>query len=200
MPLVDVLRDDEVHLAVLVLEQHEHDPLRGRRPLPRDREAGEGDRRAVRRLVQLGARERPPRAGAAGAASADGPDGEARLPVVGEHPLPAREVGERGGLGGRVERERELLRLAPRALDRPRPGREPELPEEVAARGPKPSQAPPRTSASSASRETVPAGRGRRRPGTARSRSRSASSASASSFPTDETYASPTRTACDDAL
>ena len=59
VPLVDLLRDDEVHLAMLVLEQHEHDPLRGGGTLARDRHAGERDRRPVPRLVQLGARERP---------------------------------------------------------------------------------------------------------------------------------------------
>ena len=37
--LVDRRRDDQVHLAVLVLEQHEDDALRGRRALARDRHA-----------------------------------------------------------------------------------------------------------------------------------------------------------------
>src|SRR5215211_3205306 len=55
--LVDVLRNDQVHLAVLVLEQHEDDPLGRRRALPRNRHAGERDVRAVPRLVELRARE-----------------------------------------------------------------------------------------------------------------------------------------------
>ena len=61
------------------------------------------------------------------------PDREPRVPVVGEHALPARQVAKRGRLGGRVERERELLRLAVRSRHRLRPEHEPELPEEVAA-------------------------------------------------------------------
>jgi hypothetical protein len=61
------------------------------------------------------------------------PDREIRLPVVGEHALPAREVGELRRLRGGIERKRELLRLSARALDRSRPGREAELPQEVAA-------------------------------------------------------------------
>ena len=37
VPLVDGRRDDQVHVAELVLEQHEDDAVRGRRPLARDR-------------------------------------------------------------------------------------------------------------------------------------------------------------------
>ena len=93
VPLVDVRRDDEVHLAVLVLEQHEHDPVRGRRALTRDRHPRERDRRPVPRLVELGARERAGRQVRAEERERVRPDREARVPVVGEHPLPAREVG-----------------------------------------------------------------------------------------------------------
>ena len=46
--LVDRRPDDQVHLAVLVLEQHEDDPVGGRRALPGDRHAGDGDLRSVR--------------------------------------------------------------------------------------------------------------------------------------------------------
>ena len=49
--LVDLRRHDQVRLAVLVLEQHEDDAVRGRRPLARDRHARELDPRAVRRLA-----------------------------------------------------------------------------------------------------------------------------------------------------
>ena len=63
-------------------------------------------------------------------------DGHARVPVVREHPLPAREVAERRCLGRRLELERKLLHLSLR----PRHGLcaedEPELPEEIASRLP----------------------------------------------------------------
>ena len=39
--VVDLRRDDQVHLAELVLEQHEDDAVRRRRPLPRDGHPGE---------------------------------------------------------------------------------------------------------------------------------------------------------------
>ena len=42
--LVDGRRDDQVHLAMLVLEQHEDDAVRGRRPLARDGQAGDLER------------------------------------------------------------------------------------------------------------------------------------------------------------
>ena len=51
--LVDLRRDDQVHLAELVLEQHEDDPLRGRRALARDRHAGDRHARAMLLLAQL---------------------------------------------------------------------------------------------------------------------------------------------------
>ena len=56
--LVDVLRHDQVHLAALVLEQHEHDSLRRGRPLPRDCEARIRDGRSVGRVVQVVAAKR----------------------------------------------------------------------------------------------------------------------------------------------
>ena len=51
--LVDRRRDDQVDLAVLVLEQHEDDAVRGRRALPRDGHARDRDLRAVRAARQL---------------------------------------------------------------------------------------------------------------------------------------------------
>jgi hypothetical protein len=111
-------------------------------------------------------------------------DREPGMAIVREHPLPASEIAKLGRRGGLVEQERQLLRLPVRPGNRLRTEGEPELPEELTARGrPKPSQAPPLTSVSSASRE--------RRVRLARSTmlrngplaSRSATSASASSFP-----------------
>src|SRR5712692_723550 len=57
MSLVDRRPDDQVHLAVLVLEQHEDDAVGGRGPLPRDRQARDRDLRAVREAGELGARD-----------------------------------------------------------------------------------------------------------------------------------------------
>ena len=60
VPLVDLRRDDQVHLAVLVLEQHEDDPVRGRRaagarpPCPATATC-----RPCALRVELRARERP---------------------------------------------------------------------------------------------------------------------------------------------
>ena len=67
VPLVDVLRDDQVDLAALVLEQHEDDAVRGRGPLPRDREPGVGDpsSRAARRAARRSRAFPPADAGAA---------------------------------------------------------------------------------------------------------------------------------------
>ena len=56
--VVHLRRDDQVDLRELVLEQHEDDAVRGRRPLPRDDHPGDGDGRAVRPLCELFRRER----------------------------------------------------------------------------------------------------------------------------------------------
>ena len=54
------------------------------------------------------------------------------MAVVGEHAFPARQVAERRRLRGRLERERELLRLSVRPRNRFRPEDEAELPQELA--------------------------------------------------------------------
>src|SRR4051812_1234574 len=55
-PLVGLGRDDQVHLAVFVLEQHEDDAVRRRRPLARDDHAGHRDPAPVLDVVEVGAR------------------------------------------------------------------------------------------------------------------------------------------------
>ena len=57
-------------------------------------------------------------------------DREARAPVVGEHALPRRLLGQLRRLGCRVERQRQLLLLAAAAGNRLRPRNEPELPQQ----------------------------------------------------------------------
>ena len=81
-------------------------------------------------------------------------DREAGLAVVGEHPLPAGEVGQDGRLRGRVEGSGSCF-ASPRVPSTER-GRvaSPSSQRRSRRRGPKQSHAPPRTSASSASRET----------------------------------------------
>src|SRR6266513_5629199 len=59
------------------------------------------------------------------------PDGEARQPVVGEHPLPGRLLGQFRCRRGRVERERQLARLAARAGNAGRAKGKTELPEQL---------------------------------------------------------------------
>ena len=63
-------------------------------------------------------------------------DRHARVAVVREHALPAREVAERGRLGRRLELERQLLHLAVGSRHRLRTEDEAELPEEVTPRFP----------------------------------------------------------------
>ena len=55
-PLVDRRRHDEVHLAVLVLEEHEHDPVRRGGPLAGDHEAGDRDACLVLEMREVEAR------------------------------------------------------------------------------------------------------------------------------------------------
>ena len=64
------------------------------------------------------------------------PDRHARVAVVREHALPARQVAEGRRLGRRVELERKLLHLALGARHRLRAEDEAELPEEIAAWAP----------------------------------------------------------------
>ena len=94
VPLVDLRGDDEVHLAVLVLEQHEDDAVRGRRALTGDGHARDGDLAPVRVIEKLGARERPVGKVRAEERERMRPDREPRMAVVGEHPLPAGQVAE----------------------------------------------------------------------------------------------------------
>src|SRR5205823_9991493 len=59
-------------------------------------------------------------------------DGEARRPVVGEHPLPDRRLRQLRRLRRRIERQGELALLAAGTGNALRAGHEPELPEELA--------------------------------------------------------------------
>ena len=185
MALVDLGRDDQVHLAELVLEQHEDDSVRGRRALARDRHAGEGDTAAVRRLVQLVAREHP--GGRCGRSSVSGCTSTETLVarVVGEHPLPRGQIAAASGVAAVGSSSSvELLVLA---LDGLRAEDEAELPEQVAP-------LPPAV-AGAAAEERLELARVERRSAseiadvrdTGPFASRSATSASASSSPTDFT-------------
>src|SRR5918992_3437669 len=60
-------------------------------------------------------------------------DGETRLAVVGEHPLPLGLLAESGSLGRRIERQRELARFAGRPGNALGARHEAELPEQHAA-------------------------------------------------------------------
>ena len=51
--VVDVGRNDQVHLSVLVFEQHEDDAVRSLGTLPRDDEAGNRDLLTVRSVVNI---------------------------------------------------------------------------------------------------------------------------------------------------
>ncbi len=90
--------------------------LRGGRALAGDRETGVGHLGAVRGVVQLRARQRSRRQVRAQERERVDADREPGLAVVGEHPLPAGEIAQLRGRRGGIERERELLRLAARAL------------------------------------------------------------------------------------
>ena len=50
-PLVHLRQDDEIHLRELVLEEHEDDAVRGRRPLPRHDEPRELRIRSVLKIT-----------------------------------------------------------------------------------------------------------------------------------------------------
>src|SRR5581483_11465771 len=124
--LVDRRRDDQVDLPVLVLEGHEDDAVRRGRPLARDREARERDAGAIRLLEELGAREDVARQVRAEQLERMRADGDARRPVVGEHPLPGRLLGQLGDLRRRLQRQGELALLASRARHAQRARDEPE--------------------------------------------------------------------------
>ena len=53
VPVVDVGRNDQVHLPKLILQKHEDDAIRSRRTLPRDCHPRNGNPAAVLHLVQL---------------------------------------------------------------------------------------------------------------------------------------------------
>ena len=139
--LVDLRRDDQVRLAVLVLEQHEDDAVRGRRPLARDRHARDLQLRAVRRVEASSAVVATP-GGQVRAQQLERmhADRERRVPVVGEHLLPRRLRGQLGDLGRRLERQRELAvaaadRLAARGHAEPPEQLPPRPPLVAGARG-----------------------------------------------------------------
>ena len=69
--VVHLRRDDQVDLRELVLEQHEDDAVRRRRPLPRDDHARDGDVRVVRLLARAPRSRAFPAAGAGASARAD---------------------------------------------------------------------------------------------------------------------------------
>src|SRR4051812_19630014 len=87
-PVVHLRRHDQVHLRVLVYEQHEDDAVRRRRPLPCDDHAGDGDVRTVVPLFQLDGRQRPDRQVRTEELERVHADRDRRRPVVGEHLLP----------------------------------------------------------------------------------------------------------------
>src|SRR3954467_7702918 len=132
--LVHRRRDDEVHLAVLVLEQHEDDALRRRRTLTRDRHPGDAYAAAVAALLELRARHHARRQVRPQQLERMHTDGKGRQAVVGEHSLPRRVFPQRRCLDGWVERQGELPLLAARPWHALRLWQEAELPEEYAPR------------------------------------------------------------------
>src|SRR5829696_3452502 len=115
--LVDLRRDDQVHLPVLVFEQHEDDPVRSRRALAGHGHPGHGHPRPVRCQAQVMAGKDTLREVRAHQLHRVDVDREARLAVVGEHLLPLGGLSELGRLRGRVERKSELPLVAARAGD-----------------------------------------------------------------------------------
>ena len=130
--LVDVLRNDQVDLAAFVLEQHEHDAVGGGGTLPRDRETRIGHVRAMRGAMEIVTPKRSVRKMRTQEQERVHADREAGEPVVGRHPLPARQITKSRSRRRRIERERELLGRALRPRDGGRSGGEAELPEKIA--------------------------------------------------------------------
>ncbi len=193
--LVHGRRDDQVHLAELVLEQHEDDAFCGRRPLAGDDHSGHRHLRPVECQRHVMAREDIGRKVRAQELQRVDADRDARRPVVGEHPLPVGRLREHGGLDRRIERQRQLPRLAARPRNRRRARRKPASQISGRASSPKEAQAPDSISAWSPSRRS---GARCARSRTSRNgppRSRSSTRAFASSSPTDVTYSIPIRTA-----
>ena len=124
--VVDRRRHDQVDRPVLVLEQHEGDALRGRRPLSRHDEPRDPHAPPVRMPLELLARPQVPRQIRPHQLERMLPQRDPRRPVVGQHPLPR---GERPQLRPlvRIQRQRQLSPLRHR---RPRHGN-PERPQRL---------------------------------------------------------------------
>src|SRR5262245_13409122 len=106
--LVHLRRNDEVHLAELVLKEHEDDAVRRRRALSCDDEAGDRDPAPVLEVVEIGARRYLGGQVRAEEIERVDADRHARRPVVRQHPLPRRLLGKLRYLRGRLERKRQL--------------------------------------------------------------------------------------------
>src|SRR6266498_4143296 len=123
-------RHDEVHLGVLVLEEHEDDAVRSRGALARDDEAGNGHRAPVLQMLEVEARQdlggemRPEEL------ERMHTHREARRAIVGQHPLPRGLLGEVGDLRRGLERESQLPLRAAGSHTR-RTWSQPEPPEEL---------------------------------------------------------------------
>ncbi len=193
--LVDRRRDDQVHLAELVLEQHEDDAVRGRRPLAGDGHPGDGHLSPVRMSgTARGSRGRRGQVRAQELHRMDA-DREARRAVVGEHPLPV-------GLLAAARASRPSARAAARAGAPRRPSR---ARSASAGRGRAPRAASRRGAEASRTRPeaTRPRARRARAARAARDRRRRGTAASARSAPAPSppprrpiaTYPRPTRTA-----
>ena len=146
--LVDGRRDDQVHLAVLVLEQHEDDALGGRGALAGDGEAGDGDPRAVRDAGELVACNTSAGRGAGAGAPAGGGRPRSRCGGSRRASAPSRSAGgargsRRSGSSGSASWRVPPPALSPRGVTPRR--------QSSSRLGPHSSQAPEATSASSAS-------------------------------------------------
>src|SRR5258708_22408330 len=127
--VIDLRADDQVDLTVLIFEQHEDDAVCGGGPLPRDRQAGNGDLRAVRNAGELDARDDVRQVRTQELERMDAYR-ERDVLVVGEHPLPVGLAGQLWRLGRGLEWEHELARAGGATRRRA------ELPEQVASRAP----------------------------------------------------------------
>ena len=149
--LVDGRRDDQVDRPPLVLEQHEDDPVRGRRALAGDDHPGDLDRRAVRTPLQLRARQRtarssPSRSSAIGCSPRVIPVER----VVGDQPLPRSRLAQRGRRGDGRAAARAASVAAPRCRPPATPSRQSASPPRRPRRRPIESHAPAQASRSSA--------------------------------------------------
>ena len=102
MALVDLGGDDQVDRPVLVLEQHEHDPVRRARTLAGHHQPSDPNPRAVAQRLAAPGWSRHPRAAARAAAPSDGRcDRQPGGAVVGEHRLPPDVSAASSGGAGR---------------------------------------------------------------------------------------------------